>query len=171
MAISCLQWPAFQESMAYWPGALWIYCKPEPPGTEANVYAWGILSGCLSVLWHLHTDIAGLGETQAQLHEGELLISRSISVGWRDRQSCWVHNTYSISISWVHCVSIWQSLVTSSGPTMQFLRLKQTKHSETQHFPWPQCEDIPFISQSHIPQDKALGSPLSFTTYILLSAI
>lgn len=61
--------------MAYWPGALWIYCKPEPPGTEANVYAWGILWGCLSVLWRLHTDIAGLGETQAQLHEAELLTS------------------------------------------------------------------------------------------------
>lgn len=53
--------------------------------------------------------------------------------GETDRQtSCWVHDTYSISVSWVQWTSIWHSLVTSSGPIVQSLRLKQTKHWEVE---------------------------------------
>lgn len=41
-----------------------------------------------------------------------------------------MHETYLISVSWVQWTSIWHSLVTSSGPIVQSLRLKQTKHWE-----------------------------------------
>lgn len=151
--ISCLQWPAFQEFMAYWPGALWIYCKSEPSGAEANTSEseeYYEDASCSATFTYRHTRLRRATGT-APWRRAADLISESISVGWRDRQSCWVHNTYLISVSWGHCVSIRHSLVTSSGPTVQSLRLKQTKHSEAQHFPWLECEDIPFISLSHIP--------------------
>ena len=93
--------------------------------------------------------LGGCGERRASLHQLRTWTpTLYLQVGETDRVCCQVHNTYSISVSWGHWASIWHSLVTSSGPTLQSLRLKQTKHSGAKHFPWPQYGKSPFISRS-----------------------
>lgn len=151
MPISCLQWPAFQEFMAYWPAALWIYCKPEPSGAEANTYVWGILWGCRSVLQHLHTDRLRRAIGTAPWRRAANLISESIPVGWRDRQL----------LSAQHLLDFRQL-----GTLCQYLA--QPGHILRTHHAIPETEankalrsstfptatmwgSYPFISQSHTP--------------------
>lgn len=82
-----------------------------------------------------------------------------------DRQGCQMRNTYSISVSWGHWARIWHSLVTSSGPSLQSLRLKQTKQNISHDHSMATLPSCPKASYLQMRPIATLSLPLHIFCY------